>query len=124
MTVEDVLNAVREQNTEVAAGSIGGQPALPGTEFSYTLNARGRLQTEEEFGNIIIKTGDAGDVVYLRDVATHRAGPGDLCAAQHARRPRVGRNSGIPAAGRECAGALRCSPRAPWPSSRSAFPTA
>ena len=35
MTVEDVLNAVREQNTEVAAGSIGGQPALPGTEFSY-----------------------------------------------------------------------------------------
>ena len=75
MTVEDVLNAVREQNTEVAAGSIGGQPALPGTEFSYVLNARGRLQTEEEFGEIIIKTGDAGDVVHLRDVATIELGP-------------------------------------------------
>ena len=75
MTVEDVLNAVREQNTEVAAGSIGGQPALPGTEFSYILNARGRLQTEEEFGRIIVKTGEAGDVVYLRDVATIELGP-------------------------------------------------
>jgi hydrophobe/amphiphile efflux-1 (HAE1) family protein len=75
MTVEDVLNAVREQNTEVAAGRIGGQPALPGTEFSYTLNARGRLQTEEEFGNIVIKTGEAGDVVYLRDVAKIELGP-------------------------------------------------
>jgi hydrophobe/amphiphile efflux-1 (HAE1) family protein len=75
MTVEDVLNAVREQNTEVAAGLIGGQPALPGTEFSYILNARGRLQTEEEFGRIVIKTGEAGDVVYLRDLATIELGP-------------------------------------------------
>ena len=75
MTVEDVLNAVREQNTEVAAGLIGGQPALPGTEFSYVLNARGRLQTEEEFGRIIVKTGEAGDVVYLRDLATIELGP-------------------------------------------------
>jgi hydrophobe/amphiphile efflux-1 (HAE1) family protein len=70
-----VLNAVREQNTEVAAGRIGGQPALPGTEFSYTLNARGRLQTEEEFGAIVVKTGDAGDIVYLRDVARIELGP-------------------------------------------------
>lgn len=75
MTVEDVLGAVREQNTEVAAGSIGGQPALPGTEFSYTMNARGRLQTEEEFGKIVIKSGEAGDVVYLRDVARVELGP-------------------------------------------------
>ena len=37
MTVDEVLNAVREQNAEVAAGRIGGQPALPGTEFSYTV---------------------------------------------------------------------------------------
>ena len=75
MTVEDVLNAVREQNTEVAAGLIGGQPALPGTEFSYILNARGRLQTEEEFGRIIVKSGEEGDVVYLRDVSTIELGP-------------------------------------------------
>jgi hydrophobe/amphiphile efflux-1 (HAE1) family protein len=75
MSVDDVLNAVREQNTEVAAGQIGGQPALPGTEFSYTINARGRLQTEEEFGSIIIKTGAIGEVVYLRDVARIELGP-------------------------------------------------
>jgi hydrophobe/amphiphile efflux-1 (HAE1) family protein len=75
MTVDDVLDAVRDQNTEVAAGKIGGQPALPGTEFSYTMEARGRLQTEEEFGRIVIKTGDGGEVVYLRDVARIELGP-------------------------------------------------
>lgn len=75
MSVEDVLSAVREQNAEVAAGRIGGQPAQPGTEFSYTLNARGRLQTEEEFGSIVVKTGAGGDTVYLRDVASVELGP-------------------------------------------------
>ncbi len=75
MTVDDVLNAVRDQNTEVAAGKIGGQPALPGTEFAYTMEARGRLQTEEEFGRIVIKTGAGGEVVYLRDVARIELGP-------------------------------------------------
>jgi hydrophobe/amphiphile efflux-1 (HAE1) family protein len=75
LTVDDVLNAVREQNTQVAAGQIGGQPALPGTEFEYIVNAQGRLQTEEEFGNIIIKSGAVGEVVYLRDVARVELGP-------------------------------------------------
>ncbi len=75
MSVDDVLAAVREQNADVAAGRIGGQPALPGTEFSYIVNAQGRLQTEEEFGNIVVKTGDDGDVVYLRDVARVELGP-------------------------------------------------
>jgi len=75
MTVDDVLNAVREQNAQVAAGRIGGQPALPGTEFEYIVNAQGRLETEAEFSNIIIKSGAAGDVVYLRDVARVELGP-------------------------------------------------
>src|SRR6266850_3065286 len=75
MTVDDVLNAVREQNTLVAAGEIGGQPALPGTQFEYTVNAQGRLKSEAEFGDIIIKTGEDGDVVYLRDVARIALGP-------------------------------------------------
>src|SRR6201994_1707939 len=75
MTVDDVLNAVREQNVQVAAGQIGGQPALPNTDFEYIVNAMGRLQTEAEFGNIIIKSGAAGDVVYLRDVARVELGP-------------------------------------------------
>jgi hydrophobe/amphiphile efflux-1 (HAE1) family protein len=75
MTVDDVLNAVREQNIQVAAGQIGGQPALPGTEFEYIVNAQGRLETEEQFRNIIIKSGSVGDVVYLRDVARVELGP-------------------------------------------------
>ncbi|HKR37526.1 MAG TPA: multidrug efflux RND transporter permease subunit [Steroidobacteraceae bacterium] len=75
MTVDEVLNAVREQNVQVAAGRIGGQPALPGTQFGYIVNAQGRLTSEAEFANIIIKTGDDGDVVYLRDVARIELGP-------------------------------------------------
>jgi hydrophobe/amphiphile efflux-1 (HAE1) family protein len=75
MTVDDVLNAVKEQNVQVAAGQIGGQPALPNTEFEYIVNAMGRLQTEAEFSNIVIKTGANGDVVYLRDVARVELGP-------------------------------------------------
>lgn len=75
MTADDVLAAVREQNAQVAAGQIGGQPALPGTQFEYIVNAQGRLNTEAEFGDIIIKTGDDGEVVYLRDVARVELGP-------------------------------------------------
>jgi hydrophobe/amphiphile efflux-1 (HAE1) family protein len=75
MSVGDVLAAVREQNVEVAAGQIGGQPAPPATAFQYSVNAQGRLQTTEEFGNIIIKSGSAGEVVYLRDVARIELGP-------------------------------------------------
>jgi hydrophobe/amphiphile efflux-1 (HAE1) family protein len=75
MGVDEVLNAVREQNVQVAAGQIGGQPSLPGTAFQYIVNAQGRLQTEQEFGNIIVKTGAQGETTYLRDVARLELGP-------------------------------------------------
>jgi hydrophobe/amphiphile efflux-1 (HAE1) family protein len=75
LDVDDVLAAVREQNVQVAAGQIGGEPALPGTDFQYIVNALGRLQTEQEFGNIVVKTGDAGETTYLRDVARLDLGP-------------------------------------------------
>ena len=73
--VDEVLAAVREQNVQVAAGQIGGQPSLPGVEFQYTVNAQGRLQTEEEFGNIIVKNGANGETTYLRDIARLELGP-------------------------------------------------
>ena len=66
---------VREQNVQVAAGQIGGQPALPGTQFQYIVNAQGRLQTEQEFGNIVVKSGANGETTYLRDVARLELGP-------------------------------------------------
>jgi hydrophobe/amphiphile efflux-1 (HAE1) family protein len=75
LSVDDVLAAIREQNVQVAAGQIGGQPTIPGTEFQYTVNVQGRLESEEAFGNIVIKTGANGDVTYLRDVARVELGP-------------------------------------------------
>lgn len=77
MDVEEVLDAVREQNVQVAAGQIGGQPALPGTEFQYIVNAQGRLQTEQEFENIIVKSGANGETTYLRDIARLELGQGN-----------------------------------------------
>ena len=68
LTAGDVVNAIREQNVQVAAGQIGAPPA-PDSSFQLALNAMGRLQDEEQFGNIIIKTGAAGELVRLRDVA-------------------------------------------------------
>src|ERR1700728_1116473 len=59
--VDEVHQAVREQNVQVAAGQIGGQPALPGTQFQYIVNAQGRLQTEQQFENIVIKNGANGE---------------------------------------------------------------
>jgi hydrophobe/amphiphile efflux-1 (HAE1) family protein len=75
MDVDEVLSAVREQNVQVAAGQIGGQPALPGTQFQYIVNAQGRLQTEQEFENIVVKNGSNGEPTYLRDVARLELGP-------------------------------------------------
>jgi multidrug efflux pump len=75
LTVGEVLTAVREQNVQVAAGQVGGQPSLPGTEFEYVVNAQGRLQTEQQFADIVIKSSAAGEVVYLRDVARVELGP-------------------------------------------------
>ena len=80
MDVDEVLAAVREQNVQVAAGQIGGQPALPGTQFEYIVNAQGRLQTEQEFGNIVVKTRrQRRDDVPARCRAD-RTRPGQLCA--------------------------------------------
>jgi hydrophobe/amphiphile efflux-1 (HAE1) family protein len=75
LDVDQVLAAVREQNVQVAAGQIGGQPSLPGTQFQYIVNAQGRLQTEQEFGNIVVKNGANGETTYLKDVARLELGP-------------------------------------------------
>ncbi len=69
LTADDVVNAVQEQNIQVAPGSIGAEPALPKTEFQYILSTKGRLITPEQFGKIILKRGSNGQLVYLSDVA-------------------------------------------------------
>ena len=68
LTAPDVVNAIREQNVQVAAGVVGASPAKD-APFQLSVNAQGRLSTEEEFGDIIIKTNADGGVTRLRDVA-------------------------------------------------------
>jgi multidrug efflux pump len=69
LTASDVVQAIREQNVQVAAGTVGAQPAPSGTAFQIPLTAMGRLRSVEEFQNIVIKTGEGGAVTKLRDVA-------------------------------------------------------
>jgi len=69
LTTIDLVNALREQNVQVAAGQIGAQPAPAGQPFEYSISTLGRLETVEQFSNIIVKTGDAGQLVRVRDVA-------------------------------------------------------
>jgi hydrophobe/amphiphile efflux-1 (HAE1) family protein len=68
LTTGDVVAAIREQNLQVAAGQIGAPPAA-GSEFQLALNAQGRLENEEQFGDVVVKTGAHGEVVQLRDIA-------------------------------------------------------
>ena len=69
LTADDVVNAVQAQNVQVAAGSIGSEPARPKTEFQLILSTKGRLVTPEDFEKIILKRGANGQLVYLKDVA-------------------------------------------------------
>jgi len=76
LTAGDVVRAIREQNVQVAAGVIGAQPAPSEVEYQLSVNATGRLVTEEEFGNIIIKSAPDASVTRLRDVARIELGAG------------------------------------------------
>ncbi len=69
MTTMDLTNALREQNIQVAAGQIGGQPAPKDQPFEYSISTLGRLETVEQFENIIVKRGEQGQLVRVRDVA-------------------------------------------------------
>jgi multidrug efflux pump len=69
LTAGDVVAAIREQNIQVAAGQLGAPPAANGANFQLAINTKGRLVDETDFENIIVKSGDAGQVVRLRDVA-------------------------------------------------------
>ena len=68
MTAMDVINAVQEQNVQVAAGSIGQAPSPPGQVFTYSINTLGRLSTPKEFEDIIVRTREDGSVVRVKDV--------------------------------------------------------
>jgi multidrug efflux pump len=73
----DVVRAIREQNVQAAAGVVGASPGLPGVDLQLSINAQGRLKSEEEFGDIIVRTGTDGAVTRLRDVARLELGAAD-----------------------------------------------
>src|ERR1700728_3531888 len=90
VTVPEIIRAIQTQNTVNPAGQVGGEPVPSGQEFTYSVRADGRLESAEEFGNIIIRTGSGGAILRLKDVARL-----DLGAQTYAIR---GRFNGKPAA--------------------------
>jgi multidrug efflux pump len=77
LTTDDIVSAIQAQNIQVAAGRLGAEPAPPGTELQLTLNTQGRLITPDQFGEIIVKRGDNGQIVYLADVGSVDLGAKD-----------------------------------------------
>lgn len=74
LTASDVLNSLREQNQQVAAGSLGAQPSTNDNQFQILLNVKGRLNSIEEFEDVIIKIGEQGQITRLKDVASVELG--------------------------------------------------
>ena len=77
LTAGDVLRAVREQNIQVSAGQLGAEPMPNGSDFLTLITAKGRLASTEEFGNIVLESGEHGEIVRLRDVARIELAAGD-----------------------------------------------
>jgi HAE1 family hydrophobic/amphiphilic exporter-1 len=77
LTADDVVNALQEQNVEVAAGQVGSQPAIPGQQFQISVRAVGRLSESTQFDDIILKSNADGTLVRLRDVGRAELGAED-----------------------------------------------
>ncbi|KQV38366.1 MULTISPECIES: multidrug efflux RND transporter permease subunit [unclassified Rhizobium] len=77
LAASDVVAAIRQQNVQAAAGVIGASPNLTGIDLQLSVNAQGRLQSPEEFGRIIVKSGENGAITRLGDVARIELGAAD-----------------------------------------------
>jgi HAE1 family hydrophobic/amphiphilic exporter-1 len=69
ITVPDIITAIQKQNTVNPAGQVGGEPIPSGQKFTYTVRAQGRLQTPEEFGEIVVRANADGSFVRVKDIA-------------------------------------------------------
>ena len=77
ITVSEIINAVNSQNTVNPAGKISGRPSPPGQQFTYTVRAQGRLTSEQEFGEIVLRAKPDGSIVRLKDIARIELGAQD-----------------------------------------------
>lgn len=69
IAISEVTAAIQAQNAQVTYGSLGGTPAVPGQQYSYTITGQSRLNTAEQFENILIRVNNDGTKVYLKDIA-------------------------------------------------------
>ncbi len=90
ITVPEIISAVSSQNTVNPAGKLAGRPTPPGQEFTYTMRAQGRLTTEAEFGDIVLRATPGGSMVRVKDVARVELGAADYDI--------IGRYNGKPSA--------------------------
>src|SRR6202166_3826114 len=90
ITVPEIVSALQTQNTVNPAGQVGSEPAPEGQEFTYSVRARGRLSSPEEFGEIVVRETPLGGVVRVKDVARAELGSQDYSI--------VGRFNGKPSA--------------------------
>ena len=80
MTAGDVVKSLQEQNIQVASGVIGQRPLPGGNAFQLSVNTLGRLTEPEQFGNIIVRTGEEGRIVRVKDIARIELGARDYAA--------------------------------------------
>jgi len=83
ITVPEIVTAIQSQNTVNPAGSIGGEPAPKGQEFTYSVRAQGRLTTPEEFEQIVVRATPDGGIVRIKDVARVEMGAQDYTVTSH-----------------------------------------
>ena len=83
ITVPDIVTAIQSQNTVNPAGQIGGEPAPRGQEFSYSVQAQGRLTSPEEFEQIVVRAAPDGGIVRVKDVARVELGAQDYTVVGH-----------------------------------------
>jgi len=69
ITVPEIINAIQQQNTVNPSGQVGGEPVPPGQAFTYAVRSQGRLETAEQFGDIVLRSAPGGAIVRVRDVA-------------------------------------------------------
>jgi multidrug efflux pump len=77
LSAGDVVKEIQAQNVEAAAGVVGSSPGMPGLDLQLSLNAEGRLASEEQFADIVVKTGQNGEITRLRDIARIELGAAD-----------------------------------------------
>ncbi|HEX3315175.1 MAG TPA: efflux RND transporter permease subunit, partial [Gemmataceae bacterium] len=94
LVANDVINALKEQNAQVAAGQFGKPPVPSGQDFQFVLSTLGRLDTEEQFANIVLRSGGDGSLTYLKDVARIELGARQIQT--------ISRLDGRPSAGLAC----------------------